>query len=133
MNAISPAMLVAFLAMPATAPIPKESVAPLLSQPLPGVVGKRFTAAVVTFPPGARSASHRHGAAFLYAYVLEGSVQSRIDGEPMQGYHVGQGGTEQPGADHLLTANFSTVRPARLLVTFVSNDGDPLKTSDPRP
>ncbi|MES3151947.1 cupin domain-containing protein [Sphingomonas faeni] len=132
MNAISPVMLAALLAMPAAAPIPEESVAPLVSQPLPGVVGKRFTAAVVTFPPGARAAPHRHGAAFLYAYVLEGSIQSRIEGEPVRSYRVGQGWTEQPGAHHLLTANASAVRPARLLVTFVSDDGAPLKTSDPR-
>lgn len=132
MNAISPAMLVAFLAMPAAAPIPEESVAPLVSQPLPGVAGKRFTAAVVTLPPGARSASHRHGTAFVYAYVLEGSVRSRIEGQPLHSYKIGQGWIEQPGAHHLLTANVSTVRPARLLVTFVSNDGEPLRTSDPR-
>lgn len=133
MNAASPVMLSLLLAMPAAAPIPEESVAPLVSQPLPGVIGKRFTAVMVTFPPGSLAASHRHGAAFLYAYVLEGRVQSRIDDEPVRSYRVGQGWTEQPGAHHLLTANVSMMRPARLLVTFVSNDGEPLKTLDPAP
>lgn len=95
MNAISPAILV-LLAMPAAAPIPEESVAPLVSQALPGVVGKRFTAAVVTFPPGARAASHRHGTAFLYAYVLEGSVRSRIEGEPVRRYRSGKAGPGNP-------------------------------------
>jgi quercetin dioxygenase-like cupin family protein len=133
MNANSVAPLLLLLAAPAAAPVPEETVAPLVSQALPGVAGKRFTAAVVTFPPGARALAHRHGAAFLYAYVLEGIVRSQLEGEPAQTYRIGEGWTEQPGAHHLVTTNASTTHPARLLVTFVSNDGEPLKTSDPHP
>jgi len=130
MNANSVAVLFLLLTAPAAAPVPEESVAPLVSQALPGVAGKRFTAAIVTFPPGARAAPHRHGSAFVYAYVLAGTVQSRLAGEPERTYRVGQGWTEQPGAHHLLTANASATLPARLLVTFVSSDGEPLKTTD---
>lgn len=125
------AALLAAAALPA-ASSPEESVSPLVSQALPGVAGKRFTTAIVAFPPGARAAPHRHGTAFLYAYVLEGTVRSQIEGEPVHRYRVGQGWTEQPGAHHLLTENASRTAPARLLVTFISDDGKALKIPDPR-
>lgn len=110
----------------------RESVAPLVQQPLPGVAGKQFTAVTVNFPPGARAVPHRHGSAFLYAYVLEGSVLSQLEGQRAQTYHVGQGWTELPGAHHLRTENVSSTKPARLLVTFVSDTGASLKVADPR-
>src|SRR5262245_37555419 len=57
-------------------PPPTETLTPLLQQALPNVQGKTFTSAIVDFPPGARAAPHRHGEAFVYAYVLEGTVRS---------------------------------------------------------
>ncbi|WP_210482849.1 cupin domain-containing protein [Microvirga antarctica] len=108
----------------------EETIAPLVQQSLPGIPGKQFTAVVVTFSPGARAVPHRHGTAFLYAYVLEGSVRSQLDGQPMRTYQAGEGWTEFPGARHLITQNTSTSVPARLLVTFVSDDRAPLKTPE---
>jgi len=115
----------------APGPPPSETLSPLLKTPLPNVKGKTFTAATVSFPPGARAAPHRHGEAFVYAYVLEGTVASRLAGEPRRTYHQGEDWTEQPEADHVLTENTSRTRPAKLLVVFVSNTGDPLKVDDP--
>ena len=59
---------------------PSETLSPLLKQPLPNVMGKTFTSVIVYFPPDARAVPHRHGSAFVYAYVLEGSVRSRLAG-----------------------------------------------------
>ncbi|QXQ05355.1 cupin domain-containing protein [Sphingosinicellaceae bacterium] len=111
----------------------EERVTPLAAHALPGGSGKRFTAVEVLFPPGARAAPHRHGSAFLYAYVLEGEVRSQIEGERLQTYHTGESWIEQPGAHHLLTENNSADRPARLLVTFVSQGSEPLKIPDAPP
>ncbi|MBM0275024.1 cupin domain-containing protein [Micromonospora sp. STR1s_6] len=74
---------------------------------------------------------HRHGNAFVYAYVLEGAVRSQLEGEPMRTYHQGENWTEQPGAHHVATENASNTEPAKLLVVFVANNGDQLKTDDP--
>ena len=109
----------------------EESVTPLAAEVLPDGGGKRFTAVEVRFPPGARAAPHRHGSAFLYAYVLEGEVRSQLEGERLQTYHAGQSWIERPGAHHLVTENKSA-RLARLLVTFISQGSEPLKTPDPR-
>lgn len=131
MNASRALALLLLAAAPALAAAPEESVSPLVSRALPGVSGKRFTAVIVTFPPGGRATPHRHGSAFLYAHVLEGRVRSQLEGEPIRTYDTGQGWTEDPGAHHLLTENASDSVPARLLVTFVSDEGEPLKTEDP--
>jgi quercetin dioxygenase-like cupin family protein len=111
---------------------PSETLSPLLQKALPNVKGKTFTSATVTFPPNARAMSHRHGSAFVYAYVLEGTVRSQLAGEPVRTYHQGQNWFEQPGAHHVLTENTSRTKPAKLLVVFISNTGDKLKVDDPK-
>jgi quercetin dioxygenase-like cupin family protein len=118
---------------PAAAPISKpasETLSPLVEMALPNVEGKTFTSAIVDFPPAARAAPHRHGAAFVYAYVLEGTVVSRLEGEPVRTYHRGENWIEQPGAHHVLTENTSRTRPAKLLVVFIANTGAKLKVDD---
>ena len=110
---------------------PSETLSPLFQAPLPNVEGKTFTSTIVDFAPGARAVPHRHGEAFVYAYVLDGTVASRLAGAPRRTYHQGEDWVEQPGAHHLLTENTSRTEPAKLLVVFVSNTGDELKVDDP--
>jgi quercetin dioxygenase-like cupin family protein len=111
---------------------PAETLKPLLQQALPDVKGKTFTSAVVELPPNASAAPHRHGQAFVYAYVLEGTVRSKLDDKPVTTFHQGENWVEQPGTDHVLTENASQTEPAKLLVVFVSNTGDKLKVDDPK-
>jgi quercetin dioxygenase-like cupin family protein len=112
---------------------PTETLKPLLQQALPNVQGKTLTSVIVDFPPNARALPHRHGQAFVYAYVLEGTVRSRLDGKPVSTYHQGDNWFEPPGAHHVLTENTSPTERARLLVVFVSDTGDKLKVDDPAP
>ena len=109
---------------------PSQTDTPVFTQPLPNVKGKTFTSVIVDFPPDARAAPHRHGSAFVYAYVLEGSVRSQLAGEPVRTYHPGQNWVEPPGSHHLLTENASPTTPAKLLVIFISNTGAKLKIND---
>jgi quercetin dioxygenase-like cupin family protein len=111
---------------------PSETLKPLFQQALPNVKGKTFTSAVVELPPNARAMPHRHGQAFVYAYVLDGTVRSKLDDKPVTTYHQGENWVEQPGAHHVLTENTSRTEPAKLLVVFVSDTGDKLKVDDPR-
>ena len=67
-----------------------ETVAPQFQHAMPNIAGKTFTSAVVNFPPGARAAAHRHGNAFVYAYVLSGSVRSQVDEGPAKTYRAGE-------------------------------------------
>ncbi|WP_329530434.1 cupin domain-containing protein [Streptomyces sp. NBC_01450] len=116
---------------PAQTTSPSETVRLLIEKALPNVPGKTFTTAIVDFPPSARAAPHRHGNAFVYAYVLEGRVLSRLANEPVHTYHTGESWVEPPGAHHLLTENVSKSEPAKLLVVFVSDTGAPIKIPDP--
>ncbi|MFE5406422.1 cupin domain-containing protein [Streptomyces sp. NPDC056580] len=118
-------------AMSSTRPV--ETFTPLLQQALANVKGKTFTSALVAFPPNASALPHRHGQAFVYAYVLEGTVRSKLDDKPVITYHQGENWVEQPGAHHVLTENASHTKPARLLVVFVSDTGAKLKIDDRQP
>jgi quercetin dioxygenase-like cupin family protein len=110
---------------------PSETLAPLFEQALPNVPDKTFTSAIVTFPPAARAVPHRHGDAFVYAYVLEGTVNSQLEGQPPHVYHQGENWSEPPGAHHLTTENTSATEPAKLLVVFIATTGGQLKVDDP--
>ncbi|WP_223190657.1 cupin domain-containing protein [Nonomuraea terrae] len=109
---------------------PSDKLTIQYQQALPNVKGKTFTSAIVDFPPAGRAAPHRHGSAFLYAYVLEGSVRSRLDDEPARTYRQGEDWVEKPGAHHVLAENTSKTEPAKLLVVFISDTGQELKVDD---
>jgi quercetin dioxygenase-like cupin family protein len=115
---------------PGTTASPSPSQSVLLQQALPNVKGKTFTSQVVYFPPGASAGPHRHGSAFVYAYVLEGTVRSQLAGQPARTYRQGQDWVEQPGAHHLVAENTSGTKPAELLVIYVSDTGAKLKIND---
>ena len=109
---------------------PAESVIPRLHVPITNLDGMQFTTAIVTFPAGAKAFPHRHGKAFVYAYVLTGSVRSQLDEEAAKIYRAGEEWYEPPGAHHKVTENLSATRPARLLVVFIAPVGAPLKVPD---
>jgi quercetin dioxygenase-like cupin family protein len=113
-----------------SAPVLAEQIKPVFDLDLPNVAGKTFKVIEVSFAAGTKANAHRHGNAFVYAYVLSGSIRSQLAGEPARIYRAGQGWFEPPGAHHILTQNLSRKKSARLLVVFVANIGEPTKTSD---
>jgi quercetin dioxygenase-like cupin family protein len=110
--------------------VAEEIATPQFTQPMANAPGKSFTTVIVDFPPGSRAHPHRHGQAFVYAYVLKGAVRSGLNDEAPQVYQTGGHWFEAPGARHPMTENASRTRPARLLVVFVANTGDALRTPD---
>jgi quercetin dioxygenase-like cupin family protein len=109
----------------------KAVAAPVMVKDLPNVPGMRMTAQTVTYAPGQVSGPHRHAPnGFLIAYVLQGSVNSQVEGEPMQTYTVGQSWTEGPGAHHVVSGNASKTEPASFLVVFVAPKDETLTTPD---
>lgn len=99
---------------------------------LPDLPGKVLTAVVVEYAPGGRSPPHRHDAsASVFAFVLSGSVRSRLEGDGEAAiYRAGQGWFEPPGAHHLVSENASGTEPARLLAVFVADAGARLTVYD---
>jgi quercetin dioxygenase-like cupin family protein len=124
------AVLVSVSSAVSAASLPEEQVTPKFSHALPAGDGKTFTSVIVELPPGATARPHRHGDAFVYAFVLSGRVRSALDDQKPVVYNVDQDWFEPPGAHHVLTENVSDSQPARLLVVFVAPTGAPLKIDD---
>lgn len=102
-----------------------ETVKPVFAHEIPNVPGKSLVSAVVTYAPGAKSPAHHHaGSAFVYAYVLSGSIRSEVDDQPVKIYHAGESFFEVPGAHHKISENASDTEPASLLATFVVDSAD---------
>ena len=87
---------------------------------LPNVPGKSIKGVLVEYGPGGRSEGHTHPAsAFIYATVLEGAIASQVNDGPGKTYLAGQSFSELPGDRHLVSANASKTKPAKLLAVFV--------------
>lgn len=120
----------AMVALPAVAAPLKESVKPNFARELPNVPGKSLIAVEVSFPPGTVSAPHHHaGSAFIYAYVVSGSIRSQVEGEPARTYQAGESWYEAPGAHHILAQNMSKTKPAKLLAVFIVDSTDKVLTT----
>lgn len=111
-------------------PAAAETIAPVFQQALPNPAGKTMSVVTVDFAPASRAVPHRHGQAFLFAYVLQGTIRSQLEGQPPQTYAAGQSWPEPPGSHHVLTENLSATEPARLLVVFIADPGAALKVDD---
>jgi quercetin dioxygenase-like cupin family protein len=110
---------------PAAAPRP-----PVFVQDLPTVSldGWQVTVSHVDYPPGRVGTMHHH-AGFVLAYVLEGSIYTKISGQgERKTYTVGQMFYEQPGATHEESGNASQTQPAKLLAMIFAPKGATLTT-----
>ena len=85
------------------------------------------TVVEVSYPPGERSAAHRHPGITI-AYVLEGEVRSKVGDEPEETFAQGQVFMETPGQLHAVSGNASATRPAKLLAVMLAEKGKPLTT-----
>jgi len=112
-------------------PAAAETVRPILRQSLPDVPGKQATMLTVSYEPGQASAPHLHPGS-VFAYVLEGSVVSQLEGAAVQTYTQGQSWYEPPRAHHLVSRNASDSQPAKLLVWLLGGEGEPLKQALPQ-
>ncbi|HET6553140.1 MAG TPA: cupin domain-containing protein [Dyella sp.] len=108
-----------------------ESVQPLMKQAISDAPGKNVLIATVTLAPGQSAAPHLHPGS-IFAYVLEGSVTSQLEGQSPHTYTQGQTWYEAPRVHHLVTRNASATQPAKLLVWAVVGDGDPIKLPLPQ-
>jgi quercetin dioxygenase-like cupin family protein len=118
-----------FIAMTASAadtasPSSHESVTQAFAHAIPNAQGKTLTGLVVNYKPGQASVPHRHGQAFVVAYVISGAIRSQVEGEPAQVFHAGESWYEKPGAHHVVSENASKTEPASLLAIFVADSDD---------
>ena len=107
-----------------------ETVAPKFDQPITNVPGKSLIVVEVEYAPGAASPPHVHAkSAFIYAYVLSGEIESKMNDEEARIFRAGESWHETPEARHQISRNASRTKPAKLLAVFVVDSNDkPLTT-----
>ena len=113
------------IAAPASAHDAGEKVTRNFEQAIPNIPGKSLIAVVVDYPPGGASVPHTHAkSSFIYAYVISGSIESKVNDGPTRVYKAGESWSEPPGSSHPISRNASKTQPAKLLAVAVDDTDD---------
>ena len=107
---------------PKTHDHPREKISPAFKTAIANAKGMTMTGVIVDYKPGGVTPPHRHGDAFIVAYVLSGSVRSQVDNGEVKTFRVGESWTEDPGAHHRVSENASKTEPAKVLAIFVADE-----------
>jgi len=94
----------------------------LVKQRLPGDPPRELTLTEVTYPPGTGSPPHMHPHGVM-AFVVAGSVVSKVGDQPEQIFRVGEAWWEPHGATHRVSRNASASEPAKLLAIYIAPAG----------
>jgi quercetin dioxygenase-like cupin family protein len=107
-----------------------ETVTPKFDQAIPNIPGKSLVVLEVDYAPGAASPSHTHAkSAFIYAYVISGEIESKVNDGETRIYKAGESWAEPPNASHQISRNASKSKPAKLLAVFVVDSDDKALTT----
>ena len=102
-----------------------DLVKPNFDRPITNIPGKSLVAVEVLYPPGGASLPHTHAkSSFIYAYVVSGSIASKVNDGPERVYKAGESFYEEPGSRHPVSRNASKAKPAKLLAVFVVDSDD---------
>ncbi|WP_271899300.1 cupin domain-containing protein [Candidatus Phyllobacterium onerii] len=107
-----------------------ETVTPKFDQAIPNIPGKSLVAVEVDYAPAAASPPHTHAkSAFIYAYVISGAIESKVNNGESRIYKAGESWSEPPNASHSISRNASKTEPAKLLAVFVVDSDDKALTT----
>ena len=110
----------------------KERARVVLSEGLPRLDGTHLKAILVevSYGPGEASPSHSHPCAVI-AYVVEGTLRTQVQGESEMTYKAGESFYEAPNGIHLVSANASSTKPAKLVAYLICDHDTPLSVGVP--
>jgi quercetin dioxygenase-like cupin family protein len=107
-----------------------ETVVPKFDQAIPNIPGKSLIAVEVDYGPGQASMPHMHAkSAFIFAYVISGEIESKVNDGETHIFRAGESWSETPGATHSISRNASKTKPAKLLAVFVVDSDDKALTT----
>jgi len=107
-----------------------QTVTPNFQAAIPNIPGKSLVAVEVNYGPGEASPAHTHAkSAFIYAYVVSGAIESKVNDGETRTYRAGESWSEPPGATHSISRNASATEPAKLLAIFVVDTNDTTLTT----
>ena len=91
----------------------------VIKERLPGEPQRQLTLVEVVYAPGAGSPPHLHANGVM-AFVVVGSIVSKVGDEPKRTFHAGEAWWEPPDAVHRVSRNASSSEPARLLAIYIA-------------
>ena len=94
----------------------------VIKQGLPGEPLRDISLIEVTYPPAAGSPPHLHANGVM-AFVVSGTITSKVGDGLEQTFHAGDAWWEPPGAFHRVSRNESSTEPAKLLAIYVAARG----------
>jgi quercetin dioxygenase-like cupin family protein len=100
----------------------KSSRRDVIKQTLPGDPPREITLVEVNYPPGTGSPAHQHANGVM-AFVVSGSIASKVGDAPEQIYGAGEAWWEPVGAIHRVSRNASSTEPATLLAIYIAPTG----------
>ncbi|WP_064710094.1 cupin domain-containing protein [Rhizobium bangladeshense] len=97
---------------------------------IPNIPGKSLIAVEVVYAPGESSLTHTHAqSAFIYAYVISGAIELKVNDAETRIYRAGESWSETLDATHSMNRNASKTEPAKLLAVFVLDANDKALTT----
>jgi quercetin dioxygenase-like cupin family protein len=127
-NQIPLISLLAATALPDGTPAAEQATATALTrrdvirQELPGEPRRDIILVKVTYPPATGSPPHLH-ANGVVAFVVSGTIVSKVGDGPEQMFHAGDAWWEPLGAIHRVSRNPSSTESATLLAIYVAPKG----------
>jgi quercetin dioxygenase-like cupin family protein len=98
---------------------------PLLVQPLADLPGREVRITLLDRGPGSSSPPHRHPGHHTFGYVVEGTYEFAIDGEPGRILNAGETFYEPPTAVHSISRNPSANQRTKIIVFMVAEQKNP--------
>ena len=98
---------------------------PLLSRDITELPSKEGVMITVEYAPGASEPVHRHNA-YVFVYVIEGSVVMQIRGGKETTLNAGETFYEAPNDVHVIGRNASNTKPAKFVAFLVKDKGAPV-------
>jgi quercetin dioxygenase-like cupin family protein len=100
----------------------KSSRRDVIKQTLPGDPPREITLVEVNYPPGTGSPAHQHANGVM-AFVVSGSIASKVGDAPEQTYGAGEAWWEPVGSIHRVSRNASSTEPATLFAIYIAPTG----------
>lgn len=115
------AMNAAGTAFAQTAP---AGTVPLLTQALPDLPGREVRMLLLDRVPGNASPAHRHPGHHTFGYVVEGTYELGIDGQPTRTLKAGDTFYEPPDALHSVSRNAGNTQ-MKIVVFMLADQSKP--------
>jgi quercetin dioxygenase-like cupin family protein len=94
----------------------------VIKQRLPGEPERDISLVEVTYPPGTGSPPHLHANGVM-AFVVSGTIVSKVGDCPERTFHAGDAWWEPEGAIHRVSRNASSTESATLLAIYIAPSG----------